>query len=124
MLYAATGPLLLSVTVQGEDWPQFRGPNRDGGWNEAGILQHFPDEGLEIRWRASIGKGFSSPVVSAGRVYVTDVEVEDRRILERGHCFDEKSGKFLWQLTAPKLPGGRRPRLRIHRDLLLDPPRR
>src|SRR5437660_1242067 len=55
--------LLLPVAMQAEDWPQFRGPNRDGVWNESGILERFPAEGLKIRWRAPVGPGWSSPVV-------------------------------------------------------------
>lgn len=51
---------------------------------------------MEIRWRAAVGKGHSSPIVSAARVYLTDVEVEGRDVWERAHCFDEKTGERLW----------------------------
>src|SRR5262245_14552012 len=56
------------------DWPQWRGPNRDAVWHEP-IPQNFPKAGLTIRWRVAVGVGFSSPVVAAGRVYVTDSEL-------------------------------------------------
>ncbi|MBI3849988.1 MAG: PQQ-binding-like beta-propeller repeat protein [Verrucomicrobia bacterium] len=88
--------LLLSLTARAEDWPQFRGSNRDSVWNETGILQTFPAEGLKVRWRAPIGAGFSSPVVAKGRVYVTDSRLEKPKSWERVHCFDERSGKPLW----------------------------
>jgi outer membrane protein assembly factor BamB len=88
--------LLLPLTVGAEDWPQFRGLNRDSVWNEAGILQTFPAEGLKIRWRAPVGAGFSSPVVAGGRVYVTDSELKKPEAWERVLCFDEKTGKPLW----------------------------
>jgi len=39
------------------NWPQFRGPNRDSVWHETGILQTFPVEGLNVRWRVPIGAG-------------------------------------------------------------------
>ena len=78
------------------DWPQFRGPNRDSVWNETGILQTFPAEGLKIRWHAPVGAGNSSPVVTGGRVFVTDSETEKPKAWERVHCFDEKTGKLLW----------------------------
>src|SRR5437879_12911757 len=71
----ATLVLLLPLVVPAEDWPQFRGPNRDGAWNETGILQTFPAEGLKISWRAPVGRGWSSPVVARGKVYVTDVQL-------------------------------------------------
>lgn len=78
------------------DWPQFRGPHRDGTWDETGILESFPREGLKICWRQPIGGGFSSPVVAQGRVFVSDVELIRPSPRERVHCFDEKTGKVLW----------------------------
>ena len=63
------------VAVRADDWPQWRGPNRDGVWNETGILEKFPAGGLKVRWHAPVGIGFSSPVVAGGRVFVTDSEL-------------------------------------------------
>jgi|SRR6266446_1895875 len=40
--------------------------------NETGIMESFPPGGSKISWRASVGQGWSSPVVAQGRVYVTD----------------------------------------------------
>ena len=90
--------LVLQFPLGGlsEDWPQFRGPNRDGIWNEPGILQSFPKEGLKIRWRKPLRGGHASPVVASGRVYVTDLEANESEAWERVHCFDEKTGKRLW----------------------------
>jgi outer membrane protein assembly factor BamB len=78
------------------DWPQFRGPNRDGSWDETGILESFPRAGLKIRWRQPVGGGWSSPVVVQGRVFVFDVELIKPTARERLHCFDEKTGQVLW----------------------------
>ena len=83
-------------TIQATDWPQWRGPNRDGVWTETGILQIFPAEGLKVRWRAAVGPGWSSPVVAQGRVYLTDMRLEKPRAWERIQCFKESSGKPLW----------------------------
>jgi outer membrane protein assembly factor BamB len=88
--------LLLPLTVRAGDWPQFRGPNRDSVWNETGILQTFPAEGLKVRWRAPVGAGHSSPIVAGGRVFVTDTVTEKPKAWERVHSFDEKTGKPLW----------------------------
>ena len=62
------------VSVRASDWPQFRGPDRDGVWKETGIMQSFPAGGLKVSWRMPVGPGWSSPVVAQGRVYVTDPE--------------------------------------------------
>lgn len=106
---------LLPLTVRAEDWPQFRGPNRDSVWNEAGILQTFPAEGLKICWRVPVGAGNSSPVLAGGRVFVTDSKTEQPKSWERVHCFDEKTGKPLWTFSDevdchpsfdPKNPSG------------------
>jgi len=95
-----TGVLLLAsiltVAVRAEDWPQWRGPNRDGAWSETGILETFPPDGLHVRWRAAVGIGFSSPVVADGRVYVTDSELAKPKARERVHAFDALTGQQLW----------------------------
>src|SRR5579859_8142550 len=88
--------LLASAVLRAEDWPQWRGPNRDGVWCETGILEAFPAPGLKVRWRAPVGWGFSSPVVAQGRVYLTDSEVVKPKAKERVHCFEETTGKAIW----------------------------
>jgi outer membrane protein assembly factor BamB len=94
---AAVGvSLVLSLAVRADDWPQWRGLNRDGVWNETGILESFPTNGLEISWRAPIGPGYSSPAVAQGRVCITDIQAVRPTAKERVLCFDEVSGKLLW----------------------------
>ncbi|MBI3921462.1 MAG: PQQ-like beta-propeller repeat protein [Armatimonadetes bacterium] len=89
-------PLLLPAAIRAEDWPQWRGPNRDGVCGETGLLESFPAEGLKVRWRVPVGWGFSSPVVAQGRVYLADSEVVKPKAMERVHCFEETTGKALW----------------------------
>jgi outer membrane protein assembly factor BamB len=93
---ALTLPLLLSAALRADDWPQWRGPNRDGVCGETGLLESFLAGGLKVRWRAPVGWGFSSPVVAHGRVYLADSEVVKPRAKERVHCFDETTGTALW----------------------------
>jgi outer membrane protein assembly factor BamB len=88
--------LLLPAALRADDWPQWRGPNRDGVCGEAGLLESFPPGGLKVCWRAPAGWGFSSPVVARGRVYLADSEVVKPRARERVRCFDEATGKALW----------------------------
>lgn len=84
---------------QAGDWPQWRGPNRDGVWSETGIVESFPASGLKILWRAPVGPGWSSPVVAQSRVYLTDSELKAPKAKERVHCFDAASGKSLWTFS-------------------------
>lgn len=94
-LFRLTFALVL-MAARAEDWPQWRGPNRDAVWNETGLMEMFPADGLKIAWRASVGRGWSTPVVARGRVYVTDAQVEKPAAKERVLCFDEATGKLLW----------------------------
>ena len=95
------GGLLLSTSlVWAEDWPQWRGPQRDGVWNERNLLDKFDQPQLEVRWRAPIGPGYSGPTVADDRVFVSDRQLEPKPT-ERILCFDAKSGQPLWQHSYP-----------------------
>src|ERR1043165_3329410 len=97
-LIAALGfSLVLLFAAAAEDWPQWRGPNRDGVWSETDIMESFPPGGLRISWRVPVGPGWSSPVVAKGRVYVTDVELARPMAKERVLCFEAATGKLLWK---------------------------
>lgn len=61
-----------SPNTQADDWPQWLGPARDGVWRETDIMEAFPTNGLNIRWRTGIGAGYAGPAVANGSVYVHD----------------------------------------------------
>lgn len=84
----------MASIMRAEDWPQWRGPNRDGVWT--GKAFSFPREGLAVRWKASAGGGYSSPVVADGRAYVFDADLQRPRAWERLRCFNLKNGQLLW----------------------------
>jgi outer membrane protein assembly factor BamB len=96
LLAAGIALLMLPAILRAEDWPQWRGPNRDGVCGETGLLQSFPADGLKVRWRVPIGWGFSSPVVSQGRVFLADSELMKPKARERLYCVEEATGKPLW----------------------------
>ena len=77
------------------DWPQWRGPSRDGVWSETGIVERFDARGLPIKWRAAIGSGYNGPTVADGRVFVMDRVTEPSQ-QERIHSFDAQTGERLW----------------------------
>ncbi|MEX0865923.1 MAG: PQQ-binding-like beta-propeller repeat protein, partial [Pirellulales bacterium] len=81
-----------------DEWPQWRGPNRDGVWSERGVYEKFPAEQLARRWSVPIGSGYSGPTVAEGCVLVTDRVAEPKQI-ERIHCFDWKTGEKKWTHT-------------------------
>jgi outer membrane protein assembly factor BamB len=85
--------LALAVTLQAADWPQWRGPNRDGISQDTGLLQEWPEGGPKPRWkRTDIGTGYSSPVVVGGKVLVQTTRGKEEFAL----CLDEKTGKDIW----------------------------
>lgn len=86
-----------ALVAHADDWPQFRGTNRDAVWNVTGILQTFPKEGLKTTWKTNVGNGLSSPVVAQGRVYLIGSELEKPKARECVRCLDEKTGKELWR---------------------------
>src|SRR5262245_12013656 len=79
----------LSAHAYADDWPQWRGPNRDGVWHESGVVQSIPPSGLPVRWRTRILNGWSGPAVASGRVYVTDHNYKSDPEVERVLCLDE-----------------------------------
>lgn len=81
-----------------DEWPQWRGPNRDGVWAETGIIDKFDSSEIKLKWRVPISSGYSGPTVAQGRVYVTDRVVQPKEI-ERIHCFDWETGNQLWSYS-------------------------
>jgi outer membrane protein assembly factor BamB len=68
MAVAAVG--LFATMLPAEDWPQWRGPNRDGKSSETGLLQTWPEGGPKLAWSAKgLGGGFSSVAVAGDRIY-------------------------------------------------------
>jgi outer membrane protein assembly factor BamB len=100
-LVAAALCLLSFCAVSfSDEWPQWRGPNRDGVWHETGIIKKFSSDEIEPRWRQPIGPGYSGPTVADGRVFITDRQAEPEQI-ERIHCFDWKLGSKRWTHEYP-----------------------
>ena len=87
--------LLAAPAALADDWPQWRGPGRDGVWKETGLLQKFPSDQVPIKWRAPVESGYTGPTVAGGRVYLMDRRTqpaEGERIL----CFDAATGQPVW----------------------------
>ena len=102
VLWMAIGSLSLASSGSlAEDWPQWRGPSRDGTWQEADIIDKLPEGQLPYVWSTQIGPGYSGPTVAQGRVYVMDRQPKDREATERIHCLDSQSGKSLWTFEYP-----------------------
>jgi len=85
--------LTLPLTLLAADWPQWRGPDRNGIARETGLLQEWPEGGPKMRWkRTDIGKGYSTPAVVGGQLYVQTTKEKQEYAL----CLDDKTGKDIW----------------------------
>lgn len=88
--------LMLSFSASSSDWPQWRGPERDGVWLETGIVSEFANEKMPAAWKAPVGSGYSGPTVADGRVYLTSY-VDKPKQVEQVHCVDQATGKEIWK---------------------------
>ena len=94
----ATVAGLGASSAAAEDWPEWRGAGRLGVWNETGIVDEFPEDGLKVRWRTPIRAGYAGPAVAGGRVFVVDAQRSDTSmaVVERALALDERTGEVLW----------------------------
>ena len=73
-------------------WTDFRGPHRDGRYNETAVSSEWPAKGLPLVWRQSIGGGHASFVIANGRAFT----IEQRRRQEVTAAYDMATGRELW----------------------------
>ncbi|MDQ1328683.1 MAG: hypothetical protein QG641_1968 [Candidatus Poribacteria bacterium] len=73
--------VLYTANIQAEDYPQWRGINRDGISNETGLLKEWSEEGPKLLWSIKdLGAGFSSPSIANGVIYITETK-DNKEIL-------------------------------------------
>ncbi|PYT05980.1 MAG: hypothetical protein DMF60_10320 [Acidobacteria bacterium] len=73
-------------------WTNFRGPARDGRYDETPIRTNWPAEGLPLLWKQPIGGGYASFVVAEGMAFT----IEQRRRQEIVAAYDVETGRELW----------------------------
>ena len=93
LLAAASVPL---VSQTGTDWPQFRGPNRDGQVSSFAEPKAWPDKLIQ-KWKVEIGTGYATPVLIGDRVYEFTRQGTNEVML----AVDAGTGKVVWQTRYP-----------------------
>ncbi len=86
-----------SSFVGADDWPQWRGPRRDGISAETGWLDRWPEGGPRVLWTAEVGTGFSSFAVAAGRVYTLGNSDNTDTVF----CLNADTGAGVWKHSYP-----------------------
>jgi outer membrane protein assembly factor BamB len=92
--------LLATVATRAcaDDWPQWRGPHRDGTVSSASEPAAWPER-LQLRWKVAVGEGYASPILANGRLFVF-TRLGGKEVVS---SIDPENGKLIWQesYTAP-----------------------
>ncbi len=96
LLLAIFATVISVQNALAEDWPQWRGPNRDGILHGFSSPKVWPDS-LIRKWQISIGGGYSSPIVVNGKAFV-HTRKDDQEVIS---CVDLKNGKVIWNKSNP-----------------------
>jgi len=83
--------------ARGGDWPQWRGPNRDGISTETGWLTAWPEDGPKELWDAEVGEGYSGLSVANGRLYTLGNSEGLFKASDTVWCLDAATGKVIWK---------------------------
>jgi outer membrane protein assembly factor BamB len=119
---ALSACLTAASLAPADDWPQFRGPNRDGVSAEHGLLKDWPAGGPRLVWKATgLGAGYSTVSVVGKRIYTSGDDSNTGLVL----ALNADDGKQVWaaKLGKPGAPGwggfaGPRATPTVDRDLV------
>jgi outer membrane protein assembly factor BamB len=91
---AVSVPTSANRAVSNSDWPQWRGPNRDGVSKDTGLLKQWPKEGPKLLWQVTdIGDGYSTPSVVGTRIYLMSNRGMENEFVQ---ALSTQDGKVIW----------------------------
>lgn len=83
-----------NLPAASSDWPQWRGPQRDGVSKETGLLKQWPKEGPKLVWQVNdLGDGYSTPSVVGDRIYLMSNQGMENEFVQ---ARSTKDGKPIW----------------------------
>lgn len=103
-----TNPVLVGTLTPADgqpaslpgNWPQFRGPDRDGiDKTAANLARSWPASGPRELWGIDVGEGYAGPVILNGRIYLMDYDQAKK--LDALRCFSLADGREIWRYTYP-----------------------
>ena len=101
----AAGVAITTFPLSAVEWPQWRGPGRDGKSSESGLLQDWPEGGPPLAWKAAgLGGGYSSVAVTGGKVYTMGDQADGQYVL----ALAEDGGAPAWKTRVGAVHEDRR----------------
>ncbi len=90
----------MTATAEAEDWPQFRGAQRDNISGETGLLREWPEGGPKVLWSVEACQGYSAAAIHNDRVYFNDYDEKSKKWLVK--CLAFADGKELWRFEEKR----------------------
>ncbi len=101
LLLVMLAVMLSPLAAGAADWPQWRGPHRDGISKETGLLQEWPEKGPKLLWEVkNIDFGYSTPSVVGERIYLLSNKGEDNEYVQ---ALSIKDGSQIWAKKLSKV---------------------
>src|SRR6266404_97254 len=93
--------IVAAVSADANDWPQWRGPQRNGVSQETGLLKEWPKDGPKLNWKVTdTGNGYSTPAVVGDQLYLLGNEGLENEFAE---ALAVKDGKRIWSTRLGKV---------------------
>ncbi len=98
-------PLMIGAQASNAEWPQWRGPSRNGLSSDTGLLKQWPPSGPRQVWSiSSLGEGYGSLAIKSDRLYVQGTSGNASVVF----CLNRVDGKTIWSASlGPKVNEGR-----------------
>ncbi len=94
MILVGLGLGIFSHVAGAADWPQWRGPERNGISQETGLLEEWPADGPKLLWQVKeIGSGYSTPAIVGNRIYLVSNEGLENEFVQ---ALDVADGSQIW----------------------------
>lgn len=87
-----------SLISTAQDWPQWRGVNRDSKVSGFKVPATWPTD-LQQTWKVTVGTGDATPVLSGNKIYLNSRQGDQETVL----CLDASTGKELWKSQYPSM---------------------
>ena len=90
------GLTTFASVAASQDWPQWRGPNRDGAVSSFNLPASWPDS-LTQQWKLDVGLGYATPILVRNRIYISTRQDDDEVLT----ALDADSGELIWRTNYP-----------------------